>query len=228
MSEQDAVSFDGPFLDQLSPEELSFLERVCTRRSFSRGDVIVREGEPAREVMFLRSGRLKACGWRSGHEVILSIVDPGALLGEVSAADGAPRSATLIALEPAELDCMTTEEFASFLGSHPTLMPRLLRAAAARVRDLSARQVEFAASDTLSRVCATLTRLADRYGVETPEGLEVATPLSQQELAEWSGMSREAFVKALGRLRKLGWISVEGRVILLRDAAAVARKGGTR
>lgn len=188
----------------------------------------MREGDPAHEVMFLRSGRLKACGWRSGREVILSIVDPGALLGEVSAADGAPRSASLIALERAELDCIPSEQFAAFLSSHPALMPQLLRAAAARVRDLSARQVEFGATDTLARVCATLTRLADRYGRETPEGLEIVSPLSQHELAEWSGMSREAFVKALGRLRKLGWVAVEGKVIVLRDADAVARKGGSK
>ncbi|MGH9295687.1 MAG: helix-turn-helix domain-containing protein, partial [Acidimicrobiales bacterium] len=71
-----------------------------------------------------------------------------------------------------------------------------------------------------------LVRLARRYGTRGDAGVEIVAPLSQRELAEWSGMSREAFVKALARLRALGWVSVEGHTIVLHDAAAVFRRGG--
>ncbi len=174
--------------------------------------------------MVLRTGRAKVCARRAGHEVILSVLDPGSLLGELSAIDGSPRSATVIALEPVEIDVIDLEEFSEFLLGHPRVPTELLRLLSSRIRSLSTRQLEFGTAGTLTRACATIARLADRYGVEGDGRLTIDAPLSQQEMASWSGMSREALVKALHQLRSLGWMTVEDHTLVLLDLDAIRRR----
>lgn len=157
-------------------------------------------------------------------EVILAVLDEGALLGELSAVDGAPRSATVVALEPVEVEVTTHEEFNELLEEHPRLATELLRLVAARLRDASVRQLEFGTMDTLARLCATLVELANRYGQEQADLTEVTAPFHQGELAAWSGMSREAVVKGFRQLRSLGWLTIEGRTLTLHDVAAIQRR----
>lgn len=216
---------DQEFLRRLSAEEASSLESVSRRRTFSRGAVLFRQGDPGEEVFVLRSGRVKVCSRHGSREVILAVMDAGALLGELSAVDGAPRSATVVALEPIEVDVTSREDFARLLEDHPRLSTELLRLVAARLRDSSLRQLEFGAMDTLGRLCAGLTELATRYGQESDDGTEISGPFHQAEIASWSGMSREAVVKGFRQLRGLGWMSVDGRAITLHDPAAIRRRG---
>ncbi|MGH9169770.1 MAG: Crp/Fnr family transcriptional regulator [Acidimicrobiales bacterium] len=212
------------FLRWLTEPEASDLEHLSQRRTFLRGDVIFWERDPSQDVMVVRSGRVKVCSRRSGREVIMAVLDPGALLGEVAAADGQPHSATVVALEDVAVDVLSVGSFEEFLTANPRVSATLLRLAAGRLRNASERQVEFGSSDTVTRVCTLLDRLGSRYGTEVEGSLEISAPLSQQELADWSGMSREAFVKALSRLRKLGWIAVGNHKIVLLDPASVARR----
>jgi CRP/FNR family cyclic AMP-dependent transcriptional regulator len=215
---------DVPFLRWLNDEEGADLRPLSQRRAFSRGDVIFNEGDPGEEVIVLRAGRAKVCARRGGREVILSVLDPGSLVGEISAIDGSRRSATVIALEPVEIDVIGLEEFSCFLLSHPRVPLELLRLLASRLRSLSTRQLEFGAASTLTRVCGTITRLAERYGTEVEGRIEIDAPLSQQEMASWSGMSREAFVKGLHQLRSLGWMAVEDHRIVLLDPGAISQR----
>jgi CRP-like cAMP-binding protein len=156
--------------------------------------------------------------------VILAVLDAGALLGELSAVDGAPRSATVVALEAVEVDVAGFSEFRRLLDERPRISTELLRLIAERLRDASLRQLEFGTMDTLSRLCAALTQLAARYGQETGNGTEITAPLHQGELASWSGMSREAVVKGFHQLRSLGWLAVDGRSLTLRDPVAIRRR----
>jgi len=172
----------------------------------------------------LHSGRVKVCAKRAGREVIFSVLDPGSVLGELSAVDGSPRSATVIALEPTDVAVIGVEDFREYLLAHPRVSSELLRLVAERLRQTSLRQLEFGTTQTLTRLCGTLTELSDRYGQSVGANVEVTIPLSQQELAELSGMSREALVKGLHQLRSLGWLSVDDRTIVLHDAAAIRRR----
>jgi CRP-like cAMP-binding protein len=216
------------FLGRLSVEEASSLERMSRRRKFPRGSVLFRQNEPGEEILVLRSGRVKVCARRGNREVILAVLDAGALLGELSAVDGAPRSATAVALEPVEVDVTSYEDFARLLEEHPRLGTELLRLVAGRLRDTSVRQLEFGTMDTLGRLCAGLTELAARYGQENDDGTEVSAPFHQGEIASWSGMSREAVVKGFRQLRSLGWLTVDGRTITLLDPAAIRGRAKLR
>ena len=211
----------GSFLASLSAAEAADLARSAAPRHFSRGDVLFSEGDEGNEVVVIHSGRVKVCGKRAGREVIFSVLDPGSVLGELSAVDGSPRSATVIALEPTEVAVISVEDFREYLLTHPRVSSELLRLVAERLRQTSLRQLEFGTTQTLTRLCGTLMELSDRYGQSVGTNVEVTIPLSQQELAELSGMSREALVKGLHQLRSLGWLSVDDRTIVLHDATAI-------
>ena len=222
----DAVPESG-FLGRLTPPEAADLARRSQKRRFARGDVIFTEGEAGDEVVLLTSGRVKVCGRRSGREVILSVLDAGAILGELSAVDGSPRSATVVALEPTEVDAIGIDDFREFLSANPRVSSELLRLVAERLRQASSRQLEFGATQTLTRLCASIVQMSDRYGHTVDGRVEVVMPLSQQELAGLSGMSREAIVKGLHQLRSLGWLSVDDRSFVVHDVAAIRRRAQT-
>ena len=99
----------------MSSAEASNLARMAERRHFSRGDILFSEGDEGNEVVVLHSGRVKVCGKRAGREVIFSVLDPGSVLGELSAVDGSPRSATVIALEPTDVAVIGVEDFREYL-----------------------------------------------------------------------------------------------------------------
>ncbi len=219
---------DGDFLRRLSDEEAASLEALSRRRSYPRNGVLFRQGDAGDEVLVLRSGRVKVCARRAKSEVILAVLDPGALLGELSAVDGSPRSATVIALEPVEVDVTSQAQFSRLLAEHPRIATELLHLLAGRLRDASLRQLEFGTMDTLGRLCASLVELASRYGREDGDATEIRAPLRQGELAAWSGMSREALVKGFRQLRSIGWLSVDGRTITLHDLGAIRRRASRR
>jgi len=223
-----ADSADGDFLRRLTDSEAKSLEARSRRKSYARGAIIFRAGDPGDDAFVLRKGRVKVSVRRRSREVILAVLDPGSLLGEVSAIDGGSRSATVVALEPVEVDVTSFADFHEFLEEHPRAAGELLQLVVARLRDASLRQVEFGTVDTLGRLCMSLTRLAERYGRPNGDHTEVDAPINQQELAEWAGMSREAVVKGLRQLRSLGWLTVDGRALTLLDAPAIRRRAGQR
>jgi len=223
-----AETADGDFLRRLTTLEADWLAARSSRHSFERGAAIFRAGEPGDEVLVLRSGRVKVSIRRRSREVILAVLDPGSLLGEVSAIDGGSRSATVVALEPVEVDVTSLADFREFLDEHPRVAGELLQLVVARLRDTSLRQVEFGTVDTLGRLCLALTQLAERYGRPIGDHTEVDAPINQQELAEWAGMSREAVVKGLRQLRGLGWLTVDGRALTLVNPQAIRRRAGQR
>ncbi|MGD0875546.1 MAG: Crp/Fnr family transcriptional regulator [Acidimicrobiales bacterium] len=219
---------DGDFLRRLTEIEAKSLEARSRRKSYARGTIIFRDGDQGGEALVLRAGRVKVSARRRSREVILAVLDPGSLLGEVSAIDGGPRSATVVALEPVEVDAIGADDFVEFLAEHPRVAGELLQLVVARLRDASLRQVEFGTVDTLGRLCVSLIQLADRYGRPLGEHVEVDAPINQQEIAEWAGMSREAVVKGLRQLRSLGWLTVDARVLTLLDPPAIRRRAGQR
>ena len=210
------------FLARLAPDDLEAVTRLARRRTFPKGAVLFWEGDPTDEVMILVSGRAKA--WVAspdGREVILNILDAGDIAGELSAIDGAPRSATVTTLEPVEALITAQASFGALLAERPGVAVEVLRIVASKLRESSQRQLEFATVDALGRLCRCVLDLVDRYGEPGNEGRHVQIPFAQHELAAWTGLSREAVVKGLRSLRTLGWIETSGRVLTLTDEDAL-------
>ena len=217
------------FLDRLPPASSAALSAAGRIRRYPRGSLVCAEGDIATEVVIIRSGSVKVLVTAlSGREVVLDVMEDGALLGELSAIDGSPRSATAIALTQLEVLAIPQSAFRQVLDEDNALARRLLDLLAERMRESDRRQLELATGDALGRLCQRLVNLAGRNGQQVANGvLEVTTPVSQADLAAWAGLSREAVVKGLHALRRLGWIETNGRKVTILDMDAVTRRAAT-
>jgi CRP/FNR family transcriptional regulator, cyclic AMP receptor protein len=213
---------DG-FLSELEADERSDLEQLGAVRRYRRGDVLFHQGDDAGAVVVLRDGHVKATMLNDGREVILAFPGPGELLGELSAVDGEPRSATVRAVDEVEALVIPGSAFRAFLEHHPRIALVLLRGVAARLRAADRQRVDYAVNDVVVRVAGRLVELCDRFGCADGAAIDIGLAITQDELAAWAGASREAVAKAMGILRTLGWVQTERRRILVLDLPALRR-----
>lgn len=215
---------DG-FFSRLGTDAARELHGLGTRRRYPAGAILFLEGDEAHEALVVLQGDLKVLvGSSDGREVVLDVLGPGTLLGEWSIIDGKPRSATVAALSEVEVLTVAAAPFQEFLDRHPAVLAALLRDTIGRLRQQVRHQLEFGAGDALGRVCARLIELADRYGEVDGDALLIRSPLSQADLAAWTGVSREAVVKAMRSLRQLGWIDNRGPAITIHNLTALRRR----
>jgi CRP-like cAMP-binding protein len=210
------------FLDALTEAERADLRSVGRPRSYGANVTLFHHGDEAGPVVVLLTGRAKVLSLSSaGREVIVAVRGPGDLLGEMSAIDGEPRSATVTTLEPVEALMVPGSAFAAFLERRPRVALVLLRMVAGRLRYADASQADFASHDVMGRVAFRLVELCERFGEAAEGGIEIELPLSQEELASWTGASREAVSKALQLLRSLKIVETGRRRVVVRDLEAL-------
>jgi CRP-like cAMP-binding protein len=213
--------FEG-FASSLSTVELEDLISRGVRRPFRRGSFIMTEGEASDHVVVLLSGRAKVSSYTAdGKEVVLAVRGPGELLGDFSALDEGARSATVAALEAIEALVIPADRFKLFLEDHPRLAILLLQTWSRRVRDADRKRVEFGAYDTPGRVARRLIELVERYGEGDGAKVRISLSLTQDEIAGWTGSSREAVSKALREFRDRGWVTTGRRSIVVLDVDAL-------
>jgi CRP/FNR family transcriptional regulator, cyclic AMP receptor protein len=223
------VSDPGPeeFLAGLSERDRTELVGIGRHRRWPAGGTLFTEGDRSTSVVVVLAGRAKVFSLtEQGEQVVLAVCGPGALLGELSALDGAPRSASVGAIEPLEGLVVPVAVFVEFLRQHPEASVALIRSIVGRLRDADLKRIEFGAFDILGRVASRLVELTDRFGEPSPDGIRITLPLSQDELAGWVGGSREAVSKALRILRDRGYLTTARRAMTIRDVDAVRRLAG--
>jgi CRP/FNR family transcriptional regulator, cyclic AMP receptor protein len=213
------VNWDADeFWPSLTEAEAAALRGRGRMTRWRRDEVLFHEHDRSDWVVVLMAGRVKvATGTPDGGEVVLAVRDRGALVGELAAIDQQPRSATVTALNEVIGLVVLLPAFEAFLREYPRVAAMLPRMVVGRLRDADRKRVEFGASDTTGRVAARLVELADRFGEPVDGGVQIAMPLSQDELASWTGSSREAVSKALGALRSAGWIETSRLRVVIRD-----------
>lgn len=207
------------FLDALTAVERDGLLAAGHAHRWSVGEVLFREGDPAQSAILIVGGLVKIHKrGRDGDELILSLCGPGDLLGEVSAIQGATRSADGVALQDVDGVSVDVADLRAVLARHPRLTLVLLEVVLRRLRIADRRRLEFAAAESLPRVTSRLLELAERFGVESPDGtFAVEMPISQEELASWAAASRESTARALRTLRELGLIETRRKRLVVLD-----------
>ncbi len=181
----------GGFCARLVTADAAALAALGRSRAFPAKSVLFFEGDDAHEVVIVRSGQVKVSAvGLDGREVVLDVLGPEQILGELSAIDGGRRSATATTLTPTSVTLIEIERFRGFISERPAVAVELLRAVTERLRGASRRQVEFGTVDGLDRVCARLVDLMVRYGRPDQVGVAITAPLSQQEIGSWAGLSR--------------------------------------
>lgn len=210
-----------------SGEEGVLLRRLTAQgvpRRFRRGEALFLQGDISDRVFLLEAGCVKlSCQSPDGREAVLGIRGPDEVLGELSSLDGAPRSASAVALEDVQARVAPARDLNRALDDDPGAARELLTILAGRLRDADRKRLEFASLNTLGRVAMRLLELCERFGEPAEEGVTVDLPLSQEELAAWCGASREATVKALKALRDLGLVTTGRRTVVIHDAEALGR-----
>jgi CRP/FNR family transcriptional regulator, cyclic AMP receptor protein len=211
------------FLGLLDADERRDLEAIGSARRAQRGQAVLAEGQVPDRVLVVRAGHVKVvASGPEGDEVVLTFRGPGALLGEQSVVDGAPRSAGVVAVEPLDLLVVPASSFRRYLDDHPRVALALVAMLSRRLRDSDRRLVQFATSDTLGRVAARLVELCEEHGERGGNGdVRIALPLTQEDLAGWTGSSLESTAKALRVMRRLQWISTARRAITVHDLDAL-------
>ena len=174
-------------------------------------------------VVVILSGRVKiVLPTSTGGEAVLSFRGPGALLGDQALVDDSPRSANVVAVEPVELIAIAASAFRGYLKARPAVALAMLASLSAKLRESDHLLREYAATDTLGRICARLVELCEVQGdADTVGPVRINLPITQEELAGWTGSSLESTAKALRSLRSLGWIATGRRAIEVHDLAAL-------
>jgi CRP/FNR family cyclic AMP-dependent transcriptional regulator len=215
-------------MDRLDGDGREHLFSLGVVRRYPARSFVMTEGEQPATVAVVRTGLLRISKTGpDGRAVLLALRGPGDIVGELSALDTLGRSASVSTVVTSELLVMHGERFAASVRERPDFAAALIDLLAGRVRELSRQVVELAVGDAIGRVCGRLVELAgeDRIARLDTDGrvepFEILLPISQEELAAWAGLSREAVVKALRRLRDLGWIRTGRRSVTILDLAAV-------
>lgn len=158
--------------------------------------------------LFLRSD--------DGQELTIARFEPGEFFGELGAIDEEPRSATAVAAEPSDLLVLHRSDFLSYLRARPEAAVFCLRILARRLRQADAQLGDATFLTLPARLAKTLVELGRNYGKQLPDGsVRVTLRLTQTELASMVGGSRPTVNQLLQRFRRLGWINIEGRSLIL-------------
>jgi CRP-like cAMP-binding protein len=216
-----------PFLRQLARPDADALMAMVRRRQVPRQGIVLRVGSAGDDLVVLLRGRVKLVAFGAERrEVVLAIRGPGELIGEMAALGGQRRTATALAIEDAEIGVVGADEFRTFLGEHPGAALILIRMLVHRLTDATREVVDLATQDSVGRVAKRLLELAADHGTATAQGVRIDLSLTQDDLASWTGATRETVSRALRLMRRLGWISTHHRAITVLDIAAMRERCG--
>jgi CRP/FNR family cyclic AMP-dependent transcriptional regulator len=202
----------------LPPETLKALAASSIARRFPRNAVLIHEGELGDSLFIVLSGRLKVyASNEAGKEIVIDFHGPGECVGEMSI-DGSPRSASVMTTEATTCAIVSRAQFRDFLQEHPDFALYLIGKLIQRAR----RATENVKSLALSDVYGRLVRLLNGLAHEADGKLVVAEKLTQQDIAERVGSSRDMISRLMKDLVAGGYLAVEDRtiVILKRPPAA--------
>ena len=209
-------------LDEVTAERLV---SSMTPQRLARGEVVFREGDPGDSLYVIVSGKVKlARASGDGRESLMSVLGPGEMFGELSLFDPGPRLSTAYVVSSSELISLGNESLRSFLQTHPEVAMQMLAGMAHRLRRTNEGISDLVFTDVPGRVAKALLDLSDRFGRRTEAGLLVAHELTQEELAQLVGASRETVNKALADFAHRGWISLGAKAVTLLDPQRLRRR----
>ena len=225
MTVTDDVLRQAPLFSGLDDEVASALESSMSSSSLRRGDILFSEGDDGNQLYVVTEGKIKL-GRTSpdGRENLLAILGPGQMFGELSFFDPGPRSATATAVTDVELKSLGHEALSPVLNAHPDVAHALLNQLAGRLRRTNEVVGDLVFSDVPGRVAKALLDLASRFGRRADDGIHVNHDLTQEELAQLVGASRETVNKALADFASRGWLRLEPRSVVILDLERLQRR----
>lgn len=225
MPQEEEVVRRAPLFTALDEAAALSLRASMDTVKIAKGSILFKEGDDGEHLYVIVDGKLKlGTSSGDGRENLLSILGPGEMFGELSLFDPGPRTSTATAVTDAKLLSLSHEKVIPWLKQNPEVSLQLLTRLSQRLRRTNEAVGDLVFSDVPGRVAKALLDLGDRFGKTTPEGLMVNHDLTQEELAQLVGASRETVNKALADFAGRGWLRLDGRSVLITDLERLSKR----
>jgi CRP/FNR family cyclic AMP-dependent transcriptional regulator len=222
--DREAILAGHFLLKHLRREELSRLAAGAVVVRHQAGATIFQKGDPGASMMAVARGRVKICTYSAdGKELVLNIIGQGGVFGEIALLDGRTRTADAVALENTDLLVLERSRFLPFLASSPEIATRLITVLCERLRQTSEHLEDALLREAPSRLARGLLRLSGTFGQSGPDGMRLDIKLSQQQIGNLIGVSRESVNKHLVEWGRAGHLEVRNGFITIRDLDALER-----
>jgi len=207
-----------PIFSDLDSEALDQLCRYAKHTVLKRGSTIFSKGDPGNSLYAVISGTVKiSLSSPDGRNAILNLVGPGELFGEMSVLDGQDRSADATANTNCEIYVIDRRDFLPFVRSQPALSMKFIELLCNRLRWTTDQVEQVILQDLPGRLASALLGLAEKRKLE-PESHTIA--ITQQEISEMVGMTRESINKQLRAWAARDWVRLEHGAIVVLDAVS--------
>ncbi len=225
MTPEEEVVRRAPLFTALDEEAAVSLRSSMDTVMIAKGGILFKEGDDGEHLYVIIDGKLKlGTSSGDGRENLLSILGPGEMFGELSLFDPGPRTSTATAVTDARLLSLSHEKVIPWLKQNPEVSLQLLTRLSQRLRRTNEAVGDLVFSDVPGRVAKALIDLGDRFGKTIAEGLLVNHDLTQEELAQLVGASRETVNKALADFAGRGWLKLDGRSVLITDVERLGKR----
>ena len=225
MPQEEEVVRRAPLFTALDEAAAISLRASMDTVKIAKGSILFKEGDDGEHLYVIIDGKLKlGTSSGDGRENLLSILGPGEMFGELSLFDPGPRTSTATAVTDAKLLSLSHEKVIPWLKQNPEVSLQLLTRLSQRLRRTNEAVGDLVFSDVPGRVAKALIDLGDRFGKTSPEGLLVNHDLTQEELAQLVGASRETVNKALADFAGRGWLKLDGRSVLITDVERLGKR----
>ena len=226
MPHEEEVVRRAPLFTALDEAAAVSLRASMDSVKIAKGSILFKEGDDGEHLYVIVDGKLKlGTSSGDGRENLLSILGPGEMFGELSLFDPGPRTSTATAVTDAKLLSLSHEKVIPWLKQNPEVSLQLLTRLSQRLRRTNEAVGDLVFSDVPGRVAKALIDLGDRFGKTTPEGLLVNHDLTQEELAQLVGASRETVNKALADFVGRNWLRLDGRAVVILDLERLSKRG---
>jgi len=209
--------------ERLTDDQVSQLENRAQSRTFGRGELVYLPSDRSHCVLLVASGRIKLYHITSdGKQALLGFIDPGEVFGELAVFDAGQREEFAEAMEKSVVILIPSELIQSLMEAHPQLTLGVTKLIGLRRRRLERRLKSLLFRSNRERLVHLLLELAEKYGLENAQGVQLGIKLSHQELANVIGSTRETVTVLLGELQNEGFLTVQRRQIAIRNLSRLA------
>lgn len=216
----------APLFTALDDASASTLRASMKEVKINKGHTLFKEGDSGDRLFVVVEGKLKlGTSSGDGRENLLSILGPGDMFGELSLFDPGPRTATATAVTDSKLLSLANDQVIGWVTAHPEVSLQLLGRLAQRLRRTNEVLADLVFADVPGRVAKAIMDLGEKFGVKKDDGLYVNHDLTQEELAQLVGASRETVNKALADFTTRGWVRLEPRAVVVLDYERLSKRG---
>ncbi len=204
--------------EELDPRTLEQLGSMFRGRSYDPGELVFRRGDEGNSMMVVVSGQVKMTSLSSdGRELIINMMGPGEVFGELALLDGHPRSTDAVTVEKSKILSLERRDFVPYLESNRQFTQSVIQLLCSRVRRTTMMTEGALFEDLAIRLLNQVLAWTTAYGERQGSKIIVRHGLTQREIGESIGMTRESVNKQLSHWRRLGLLEVRGRSLVILD-----------